>query len=168
MSFSLGIPCREPSLPSIGCCTRNNPPPPPPATAPTTPAPVLFPALAGPHPVTSSPASCLCCCFVASWRSPRARPSAEPPPWDWLPSQLSLVLANLSLSPCKPHVFQGSVLVLMPLPPSPPGEGCPFTHSLILLRPSSEELVQSILAFAISPALLHSSEDGARVVSCYY
>lgn len=125
MSFSLGTPCRETSLPSLGCG-------PPHPVAPATPAAAPPPALPGSGRAPSChQRSCflfvlLLCCFLAV--TP-ARPSAEPPPWDWLSSQLSLVLANLSLSPCTPHGLAGSVLVLMPVPPSPPGEGWPLIHA---------------------------------------
>lgn len=99
----------------------------PPLARPRPPAPRaaagLFPALAGPHPVPSGPASCLCCRFVASWWSARARPSAEPPPRDWLSSQPSLVLADLSLAPRKPPVFTGPGLVQEALPPGAPSPG---------------------------------------------
>lgn len=50
----------------------------------------------------------------------------------------------------------------------PRGEGRPLPRALILCRPLSEELVQSIFAFATSPALLHSFEEGPTVVSRLY
>lgn len=113
-SASCGSPAA--ALPDTRRCSPPPPPPPQPphlAPGPTPglPAPQgpraagLFPALAGPHPVTSGPASCLCGRFVASWWSARARPSAEPPPRDWLVSQPSLVRANLSLALPKRTIF---------------------------------------------------------------
>lgn len=164
------------------------PPPPQPPTpgpgshpgAPRPPGPRaagLFPALAGPHPVTSGPASCLCGRFVASWWSARARPSAEPPPRDWLPSQPSLVRANLALALPKRTIFflkapspsmGGFASPTPPRGPPPPREGGPHPRAPTFCA----EPLQSTIAFATpalpSPALWRPRRKGTGEVAPFF
>ena len=110
---------------SLGSLGRQPPPTPPPFLLPQhgggggRPHHLawLFPALTGPHPLIRGPASCLCCRFAASWRSP------EPPfccasARDWLSSQPFPGPANPA-----PSIWVSILPGAEGLAPTPRGEG---------------------------------------------